>query len=88
MSSPSLAELVAERRSQAMVAEAFDREQRGYSPPGERNGAPRSLRAFQVQEIRRRSAAGEKVCDLARAFDVDPTVVYQLLSGRTYRWVR
>lgn len=86
----SLAEVVAAQRSEDLVAKAFHEPTRACAPSGMLNGAKatRSLTAEQVQEIRRRAAAGEKQADLAKAFGVESTTIRLVVQRKTYGWVR
>ena len=58
---------------------------RGGSMRGDRN--PRAkLSASAAREIRRRRAAGERFCDLSRAFGVTRETVRDVVRGRLWAW--
>lgn len=55
---------------------------------GEKHSAKRRFGAEQVIEMRRRWNAGERICNLAREFQMQPHSMGALLNGITYAWVR
>ena len=68
------------------VADMDEKGRRG-SLKGSKHGMAR-LGEYQVQEIRRRRATGERGVDLAREFGVSPSQIVWITKGRQWRHVR
>ncbi len=62
-----------------------DRIEHGTSNRGERCGASKLTRA-EVQEIRRQSVE-RRSSELARQYDVSDSTIFDILSGRTWKWL-
>lgn len=63
-----------------------DMVERGRSGRGAKNSQA-VLTDQQVIELRRRRAAGERACDLARAFNLRPATCRNILRGQSYRYL-
>lgn len=65
----------------------MDKVAHGLSNRGVRHGMAK-LTAEQVREIRQRHAAGETQSQLAGAFDISQTTIWEIASGRTWSWLK